>query len=116
MGSSKNAGRFSLVTNQDIGSTSTSGTIGFQYLDNIGIYLKWTAAAAVSGTFSVNISNDGTAYTALSLSGTPTVSGSADTCLINLNQVPFSFVTITYTSGTTGTGAWNAYVTVKEVG
>lgn len=116
MGSSKNAAKFQLVTNGDVGSTSTSGTIGVQFSDNVGIFLKWTAGAVVSGTFSVNASNDGTSYQALALSGTPTIAGSADTAIISVNQCPYSFLTLTYTNGTTGTGSWNAYVTTKEIG
>lgn len=116
MGSSKNSAKFQLVNSQGIGSTSTSGTIGVQWSDNVGIFVKWTAAALTSGTFSINASNDGTAYQALSLSGTPTVAGSADTAIISINQCPYSFLTITYTSGTTGTGSWNAWITTKELG
>lgn len=116
LGSNKNTVTFPLVTSQGIGTSSTSGSTGIQYLDNVGIYLTWTAGALVSGTFSINVSNDGTSFQALTLSGTPTVSGSADSAIISINQCPFRFFTISYTSGTTGTGSWNALITAKEIG
>lgn len=121
MGSSKNVlVTYNLTKNSSgtltVGSSWTSGSVAVPYLDNVSIHLIWTAAAAASGTFSVNASNDGTSYSPLTLSGTPGVAGSADSVMICLNQVPFRFITLTYASGTAGTGSVNALVTAKEIG
>lgn len=117
MGSSKNVlPVYQILTNQDLGSSFTSGSVGIAYLDNIGIRMAWGAGGGAAGTFSINASLDGTAWSALALSGNPTVAGSADTCLISINQCPFRFLTISYSSGTAGTGSVNAFITAKEIG
>lgn len=121
MGSSKNVlTTYNLTRNSGgtvtVGSSWTSGSVAVPFLDNVAIHLIWTAAALTSGTFAVNASCDGTSYSPLSMSGTPSVAGSADSVMISLNQVPFRFITISYASGTTGTGSINAFVTAKEIG
>lgn len=121
MGSSKNVlTTYNLTNNTSgtltVGSSWTSGSVAVPFLDNVAIHLIWTAAALTSGTFSVNASCDGTNYSPLSLSGTPTVAGSADSVMISLNQLPFRYIRLAYSSGTAGTGSINALITAKEIG
>ncbi len=127
MGSNKNVllpyrlvvGSGTTAGNQVGGTLSgniTSGSVAIPYLDNIGIQINVTAPALTAGIFTVNASLDGTAYMPLVLSGTPAVSGSADTILISLNQVPFRFLTVNYTSSTAGTGSCDVWVMSKEIG
>lgn len=127
MGSNKNVllpyrlvvGSGTITGNQVSGTLSgniTSGSVAIPFLDNIGIQINITAPALTSGFFTVNASLDGVNYMPLVMSGTPAVSGSADTVMISLNQVPFRYITVNYTSSTAGTGSCDVWVMSKEIG
>lgn len=108
-----------LAGNQVSGTLSgniASGSVAIPYLDNIGIQINVTAPALTAGFFTVNASLDGVTYMPLVMSGTPAVTGANDTILISLNQVPFRYLTVSYTSSTAGTGSCDVYVMSKEIG
>ncbi len=107
---------------------STAPTV-VRYLDNCSYQINLTTTDSV-GTFVVEASNDyavnegndsvvtnpGT-WVALTLAGgTPFVNGADDTIIINLNQLPFYAIRLTYNSTVAGTGTCTIYVTDKQLG
>lgn len=106
-------------------SFSTTPTIISQG-DNVGYQIDVTTSDSI-GTFAVEVSMDyqpsgpyGPAkagnWSALQLSGSPTVNSANDTINISLNQPPFKAVRLTYTAGTAGTGHADIFVSYKSVG
>jgi hypothetical protein len=109
-------------------SFSTTPTI-VKYYDNCSYQINITTSNS-TGTFSVEVSNDyavteggpevvtnaGT-WVALTLAGgTPAVAAANDTIMINLNQLPFYAMRLTYTSTVAGTGTCDVYITSKQIG
>ncbi len=108
-------------------SYSTTPTV-ITFLDNCAYQINITTTNSI-GTFAVEGSLDyvqGTAnvtavtgnWVALTLGGAtaaPVANAANDKILINLNQVPFNALRITYTSGTAGTGTANIYFMSKMV-
>ncbi len=96
----------------------TSAVTNINTMDNVGITMKWTGGAV--GTFSVQVSNDyeqdylgnvlnaGT-WDTLPL-GLTTALGSP--IGINLNQLPFPWIRIVYTKGSS-TGTLQAFISAK---
>jgi len=107
--------QFRRFTNIDAVSTAASITgdsFSIQDSDNVGLDLRWTGTTA--GTIAVQVSNDNSTFTALTLSAVPTPAGSADNYLVNINQAPFQYMRIVFTR-TSGTGTLTAIVSMKGV-
>lgn len=113
-----------ISTSQSLSSNFTSPITMVQYGDNISyqINIKTTDS---QGSFEVQASNDyspGTTeypmtnagnWTSLSLSGTPTVNAANDTILINMNQIPYKALRLSYISTTAGTGTCDILIGYK---
>jgi hypothetical protein len=116
---------FHLIQAESMGADITSQVVDIRYMDNVALQLVWTGDAV--GPFEVQGSLDfvpppqpgGTPVNAgtwvdLTLSPAPAAAGSADSALIDLNQLSFPFVRVFF-DRTSGTGTLNGYVSGKQV-
>jgi hypothetical protein len=101
---------YHLMTDGDMSGNLTSNSVDVTYTDNVGIQLNFTGNPV--GTFAVEGTIDESSWSELSFSSTPSAAGSADTHLLNLNQIPYKKIRVTYTR-TSGTGTLNVYVMSK---
>jgi len=103
---------------------STSPTV-ITFLDNCAYQINITTSDS-TGTFSVEGSLDYVQATAnvtghwipLTLGGStaaPIAAGANDQIIINLNQVPFNALRVSYVAGTAGTGHADIYFMSKMV-
>lgn len=109
-----------IVKNGDLSASLTSPVTAVQFLDNI--MLQIVATGSPTGTFAVQTSLDfdpntptvTPTWTSLQLSGTPALTGSGDTILITLNQLPGPYIRTVYTRSA-GTGSCNINISAKEI-
>lgn len=113
-----------IITSGNMASASiTSSVVEIRNQDNVGIQLSWTGVPV--GTFAVQISINHAEdaqgnvtvagdWVSLPLSPTIAAAGSADSAIIDLNQMSAAYVRVVYTKGS-GTGTLNAYITAKGV-
>jgi len=81
---------------------------------NVGLQI--TFVGSMVGTLSVECSNDGAAYIALTFSPVLTQpSGSNLSYLIALNQLPFRYIRTSYTNAS-GSGTLTSELTSKDLG
>lgn len=107
---------YHLMIDGDMSGNLTSNIVDVTYTDNVGIQLTFTGTP--SGEFAVEGSVDYDDHLStgnwseLTFSTTPQATGSADTHLLNLNQIPYKKIRVTYTR-TSGTGTLNIHVMSK---
>lgn len=118
-----------LVLNQSLAATFHSNPTVVRNLDNCSYQINITTTDS-QGTFAVEVSNDyyvnegndnvvqnaGTWVPLTLAGGTPSVAAANDTIVINLNQLPFYAVRLTYNSTVAGTGHCSIYITDKQIG
>lgn len=98
-----------------------------KYLDNVAYQINVTTSDS-TGSFSVEasvdyaiseptnlVTNPGN-WVALPLGGTPSVAGANDSILVNLNQLPFNAVRVTYTPTVAGTGTCDVIIQCRQLG
>lgn len=105
----------SKVASGTMASTNTiySQIICVANMDNIGIEVNWTGTP--TGTLTVQVSNSGTNFTALTFSPTITQpAGTAATIGLNINQLPFRYLLLQYVN-TSGSGVLTAVAQVKDL-
>lgn len=118
------------ISSQSLASSFSIPTV-IKYLDNISYQINIKTTDSV-GTFSVQgsldyaISEPGNQVIAqgnwstiplTTASGTPLVaSGANDTILVDLNQLPFNAIRLSYAPTTAGTGTVDIYFLAKQVG
>lgn len=91
----------------------TSPTFNAAILDNIGIQIAF--AGTMTGTLVVQCSIDNVNF--IPLTFTPALaqpSGSNLSYLINLNQLPFPYLQVSYTNAS-GSGTLTAYLSAKDL-
>jgi hypothetical protein len=103
------------VTAGVMSSTNTIYTniVNVQNYDNSGLQLDWTGTP--TGTISIMVSNSGAIFHALTF--VPALSqpaGSAGGMVIDLNQIPFTYLMIQYVNSS-GTGSLTAYGQTKAM-
>lgn len=86
-------------------------TINFQ--DSVAYQMNITTTDSV-GTFTMQVSLDGTNFADLALAGA--VAAANDVSVINANQLPFTQVRLSYTATTPGTGTAVILFTAKTLG
>ena len=92
----------------------TSTVTDITFMDNVSYVLK-VDSGTPSGTFDVQVSNDGTTYQSLTLSAVPTITtGTLTNVPIAMTGLPFSKVRLVYTNSA-GSGVISAVLTAKEV-
>lgn len=122
MASTKNILRkYQILTAQSISASFTGATpVNIQYLDNIAIQLNITTSDGI-GTFLVQASidydpntHDSGNWVNLVLSPSPTVASANNVILLDLNQLSFPWIRVSY-SRTSGTGTVSGFISGKEV-
>lgn len=103
------------VVNGAMASTNTiySQIIDISKMDNQGLEVTWTGTP--TGTISIMVSNSGINFYALTFN--PVLSqpsGSASGYVINLNQLPFKYMSIQYVNAS-GTGTLTVYAQNKDL-
>ena len=108
-----------ITSAQSLASSFNSAATNIQFLDSVGIQINATGTA--SGSFAVQVSQDydptknvAGNWIALSLSGTPALSGAADNIEITLQQIPAQWLRVAWTA-TSGTGNCDIFVSAKEI-
>lgn len=116
-----------LESSHSLSATFSTAPTVIDWLDNLVYQIIVTTTDSI-GTFSVQASldyvpagqtssapNAGT-WTDLTLGGgTPTVNAANDSIIINLNQLPFHAIRLTYTAGTAGTGVAKILIEGKMI-
>lgn len=123
----KNVLNYEVAIGQSLASSFQTPATVIKYLDNCSYQIVVTTSDS-TGTFAVqgsndyevaepgNIISDPGHWVDLPLSGTPFVSAASDDILIDLNQLPFSAIRVSYTSATPGTGTCDITLNSKQVG
>lgn len=112
------ATRFNLYTQFNALAVTGTNTYTSQITDinqqhNVGLDVRFTGTMA--GTFSVQCSNDGVTFTALTFSpALSQPSGSSLNYLIDLNQVPFKFIEVVYMNAS-GSGNITSILSSKDL-
>lgn len=94
-------------------STLTSPVTNIQQLDNMGLQVSWTGTP--TGIFTVQCSNDGVNFIALTFN--PAIvqpAGAPGSFLVDLNQVPFLWMIVEYVNSS-GMGALSVIMSGKDV-
>ena len=102
-----------ILSNGDMSQASLTSTVtNIKNLDNICVYLSWTGTP--TGTFNVygNLTNDTSNGVPMSFATSPVASGSAGSILIDMNNLSFPYLYVTYTK-TSGTGTLTATISGK---
>ena len=103
-----------LLTAQSLASSFNTPATVVQFLDNVGYQVNITTSNS-AGTFAVQGSLDNVNWASLSLSGTPIAASANDIIIININQFPFQYIRLAYTSNTAGTGTADVYIEAKAI-
>lgn len=105
---------FPVVSGVMTGTTViTSNPTNIENHDNVGLQIAWTGTPV--GLLEVLCSIDGKTYFALTFDPELTQpAGAAGGYLINLNQLPFTWLKIQYTNAS-GSGALTAFISGKDV-
>jgi hypothetical protein len=104
-----------IVTPTTVTGTNTynSAITDINQQHNVGLDVRFVGTMA--GTLTVNCSNDGVVFTALTFNPAITQpSGSSLNFLVNLNNLPFRYVQVSYTNST-GSGTLISYLTSKDL-
>jgi len=120
MAGKKDTNNHQLIVGASMADSFTSSAVMIRWQDNVGLQLKWSGTP--TGVFTVECSNNrypetNQAGDFYSLTFSPSLdqpAGAAGGYLINLNQVPFSWVRVVYTRSS-GTGTLDCWLTSKEV-
>lgn len=116
-----------IASQQSLAASFQTVPTVINYADNIAYQINVTTSNS-TGTFSVQVSVDYQQATPsqagrtgnwadLSLGGgVPTVTAANDSIAINLFQLPFSAVRLSYVAGAAGTGHADIYIMHKQVG
>ena len=118
MSGRKNTNQHRLLSGQSMATDFSSEASNILFVDNVGLQVKWTGTAI--GVITVECSNnhDPDTHTEgdwYSLTFDPALeqpAGTAGGYLINLNQVPFSWVRLSYDAGS-GSGSMDCWFTSK---
>lgn len=118
---------YKVATAQSLSASFQSPATVVKQLDNCSYQINVNTTDS-TGTFSVQGSDDYAVseptnvvtnvghWIDLPLGGTPVSSAAVDQILINLNQIPFYALRVTYTSSTAGTGTCDIIMVAKQLG
>ncbi len=124
----KNVVVYKVANAQSMAANFTTSPTLIKYLDNMAYQINISTTDSV-GTFAVEASLDyavdevGNTVTNLGnwvplnlAGGVPFAAAANDTILIDLNQLPFNAIRLSYTSGTAGTGHCDIYIMARQLG
>jgi hypothetical protein len=101
---------YHLMVDGDMSGNLTSSSVDVTYTDNVGFQLSFTGTP--TGEFACEGTIDEVNWSTLTFSSPPQAVGSADTHLLNINQIPYKKLRVTYTR-TSGSGTLNVHVMSK---
>jgi hypothetical protein len=126
--SRKNVVVHTLESSQSLAANFNTDPTLVKFLDNCSYQINVTTSNS-EGSFQVEASNDyaiyeptndvqnsGTWIPLTLAGGTPTVAAQNDTIIINLNQLPFNAIRLSYSSSVAGTGTCSVYLVGKQLG
>jgi hypothetical protein len=124
----KNTAFKKISTAQSMAASFHSPVTLIRNLDNVSYQINITTSSS-TGTFTVDVSNDyqldevgntvinaGTWVPLTLAGGTPTAAAANDTIVINLTQLSFNAIRVSYVSTIAGTGACDIYILSKQIG
>ena len=108
---------YDLKTAESLGVAFSTAAVSVRYTDNVGIFIKTASVTTNTGSFIVEGTIDGTNWFDFGLSPTLTLANANTTFAVNLNQVPFDQVRVSFTpSVTTPNGTALISIMAKSVG
>lgn len=123
----KNVNVYPLETAVSLGASFTTAPTLIKYMDNCSYQITATTADAI-GTFAVEASldfsmeettnvvkNPGNWVPLTLAGGTPAIAGANTGIIINLNELPFNAIRLSYTRAS-GTGTASVYIMTKQMG
>jgi len=108
---------YNLKTAESLGVAFSTAAVSVRYTDNVGIFIKTASVTTNTGSFIVEGTIDGTNWFDFGLSPALTLANANTTFAVNLNQVPFDQVRVSFTpSVTTPDGTALISIMAKSVG
>ena len=108
---------YNLKTAESLGLAFSTAAVSVRYTDNVGIFIKTASVTTNTGSFIVEGTIDGTNWFDFGLSPALTLANTNTTFAVNLNQVPFDQVRVSFTpSVTTPNGTALISIMAKSVG
>lgn len=96
-------------------NSSVNGTpLDVSNVDNVGVQIVWTSTSSLTGQFDVQASNDKVNWDTLPVDNEITTGGASGHGLYNLNEIPFNWIRVIYTS-TSGTGSFTTNISGKAI-
>jgi len=90
---------YDLETTKSLASSFSTAAVSVRYTDNVGVYVKTSSVTANTGSFIIEGTIDGTNWFDFGVSpGLVLVDADAEFA-VNLNQVPFDQVRVSFTPG-----------------
>ena len=128
MGRKNNLKSYLILEDVSLGASfdTFDNPTNIDFLDNAGLQLFWDTGGTPLGVFEVWVSNDPgntnpqanvpvVNWTKLDFGNTIAINSSDTSHIINMNQLPFSWIAVKYTR-TSGTGTISGLLTVKTNG
>lgn len=105
----------------NLGASFTTEVTNVQFIDNIGLIFTWAGTLPIGEIF-VDVSNDDVLldsqiinWSSLDFGSANSITGSTGDAILNINQVPFTWIRVRYVR-TSGTGTMFIDVTTKQSG
>jgi len=123
----KNTLEYPLLTDKSLSTSFISPVTIVKNLDNCSYQITITTSDSI-GTFAVEASNNYESneitndvtysgdWAPLDIGGVPVANGSNDVILIDLNQLPFKAIRVSYTTSTPGTGTCDMKLIARQIG
>ena len=107
---------YKVLTSVDMSSDQSSNSLEVTYTDIVGCIVEWSGGdGTTAGIMLVEVQNGDSAWSSLTLSTTPVVSGASGNLVINISSFSFEKMRFTY-KRTSGTGTLTATISTKAVG
>ena len=102
-----------LPVTQSLSASFSTVATSVKFQDNLSYQINITTTNS-QGTFQLQGSNDGVSYADLGTAGV--VAAANDVAVININQFPFAYMRLHYTSSVAGTGICSIVLMGRSVG
>ena len=111
MGSKRNYENDEYLKDESMGVSIDGEKIDIFGMDRVGFQLAWTGTP--TGTFGIDVSNDGETWIALTLDTSVVAAGAADEAFIDA-ETAARWIRLNY-ARTSGTGTLNVHTTAKSI-
>lgn len=103
-----------LLAAGDMSGDVTSAVLNTQFIDNIGLQIRWTSSDAV-GVITIEVSADNIQFDALTFDPALAQPDSdSSSFAVTVKQTPFPYLRVSYAAGS-GSGALSVIASGKEV-